>query len=155
MPGGPRPGGHRGAGEDRDRRGHRRRARHAAAAPTTRPGAAPGKTRTNRNTSPDAAETKDTPRDTPARRAGEGAAGVGESDLPRYLSLTRKEARIRDDQAEALATLSRRLMRSRRGAGAERITDNTLIRIGIDLLLQHADQIEGATEDELRKSVSL
>ncbi|MEQ7848137.1 hypothetical protein [Nocardioides kribbensis] len=80
---------------------------------------------------------------------------MGESDLPRYLSLTRKEARIRDDRAEALATLSRRLMRSRRGAGAERITDNTLIRIGIDLLLQHADQIEGATEDELRKSVSL
>ena len=33
--------------------------------------------------------------------------------------------------------------------------DNTLIRVAIDLLLEGADQLRGATETELRNSASL
>ena len=72
---------------------------------------------------------------------------------PRYLQMERKEARLRLDQAEALATLTRRLNRARAGAG-ERITDNTLLRIAVDLLLEHQDALLGATEDTLRASVT-
>ncbi|MEP6464482.1 MAG: hypothetical protein ABJC62_13955 [Frankiaceae bacterium] len=73
--------------------------------------------------------------------------------MPRYLQLERKELRVRLDQADDLARLTRRLNRARRGAG-ERITDNTLIRVAIDLLLQHSDRLAGSTEQELRQSVA-
>ncbi len=73
--------------------------------------------------------------------------------LPRYLQLERKELRVRLDQADDLARLTRRLNRARRGTG-ERITDNTLIRVAIDLLLQHSDQLAGTTEQELRESAT-
>lgn len=73
---------------------------------------------------------------------------------PRYLQMERKEARLRLDQADALARLTRRLNRARAGSG-ERITDNTLIRVALDALLARSDQLSGATEAELRKSVSL
>lgn len=36
----------------------------------------------------------------------------------------------------------------------ERLTDNTVIRVALDLLLEHADQLDGDTEDELRNSVT-
>jgi hypothetical protein len=36
----------------------------------------------------------------------------------------------------------------------ERITENTLIRIAIDVLLAHAAGLRGSTEDELRTSVT-
>lgn len=85
----------------------------------------------------------------PAVTAGDQA----NSTLPRYLQLERKELRVRLDQADDLARLTRRLNRARRGAG-ERITDNTLIRVAIDLLLQHSDRLAGSTEQELRKSVA-
>ncbi len=42
----------------------------------------------------------------------------------------------------------------RRPVKAERITENTLIRVAIDLLLAHADELRGSTEDELRESVT-
>ncbi|HEX2807751.1 MAG TPA: hypothetical protein VHN80_16440 [Kineosporiaceae bacterium] len=73
---------------------------------------------------------------------------------PRYLQFERKELRIRVDQADELARLTRRINRARRGAG-ERITDNTLIRIAVDLLLEQSGRLAGTTEDELRKSLSL
>ncbi len=84
--------------------------------------------------------------------AGEEDAGV--AALPRYLQMERKELRLRVDQADELGRLTRRLNRARAKAG-ERITDNTLIRVAIDLLLQRSDRLAGATEDELRKSLSL
>lgn len=37
----------------------------------------------------------------------------------------------------------------------ERITENTLIRIAIDLLLTHPDDLEGVTEAQFRESVGL
>ena len=73
--------------------------------------------------------------------------------VPRYLTLTRKEARLRGDQVDALAQLRRRLV-ARRVDRTEPLTDNTLIRVAVDLLLQRADQLAGDTEDQLRDSVT-
>lgn len=90
--------------------------------------------------------------DSPSEHAGGGGAG-----LPRYLQLTRKEARIRKDQANQLAEQVRRLNQARvyrEGTVGERITDNTLIRVAVDLLLARVDSLSGSTEDELRNSVS-
>jgi hypothetical protein len=47
----------------------------------------------------------------------------------------RKECRLRPDQLDALTALARRLNRERKGKG-ERITENTLIRWAVDLLLE-------------------
>jgi hypothetical protein len=76
------------------------------------------------------------------------------SEVPKYLQLERKEVRLRRDQLDELTNLARSLNRSRNGKG-ERITENTLIRISIDVLLENAGSLSGSTEDELRKSVSL
>lgn len=73
--------------------------------------------------------------------------------LAKFARLTRKDARIRADQDAALTTLAKSLMR-RRSAKGERITENTLIRIAIDLLLTNADELRGSTEEDLRKSVT-
>ena len=72
---------------------------------------------------------------------------------PKYLSFARKDTRLHEAQLDELAALTRKLNRRRKGG--ERITDNTLIRIAVDLLLKHADELQGNTEDKLRKSVSL
>ncbi|MDR7113762.1 hypothetical protein J2X03_003662 [Microbacterium trichothecenolyticum] len=72
---------------------------------------------------------------------------------PMFAQLARKDARIRDDQVTALAALADAVMRRRRFK-AERITENTLIRIAIDLLLANVDRLRGSTEDELRYSVT-
>jgi len=80
---------------------------------------------------------------------------VSEGDdpsLPRYLRLTRKEVRFREDQLDALDRVVRRLVRVRRGGG-ERITENTLVRVAVDLLLERADALSGATEAELLRSL--
>lgn len=73
--------------------------------------------------------------------------------LPLYLELTRKEARFRQDQLNDLTTLTRQLNRRRASTG-ERITDNTLIRVAVDMLLKVADALDGATEAELLSAVS-
>lgn len=72
--------------------------------------------------------------------------------IPKYLRLTRKDARLRDDQFEALTNLRRRLNKQRQGRG-ERITDNTLIRVAVDLLLLQRDALRGVTEEELLASL--
>ena len=72
----------------------------------------------------------------------------------RFDELERKETRLRADQLEALTQLTRRLNRARNRRG-ERITENTLIRVAVDLLMSQEPQLTGATETELRKSVSL
>lgn len=73
--------------------------------------------------------------------------------LPKYLRLVRKEARLTEDQVEALTALSRRLNRRRGSGEGERITENTLIRVAVDLLLSQADRLEGNTEDALLASL--
>jgi hypothetical protein len=72
----------------------------------------------------------------------------------RYDEYERKEARLRDDQYGRLTSASRRLNRLRKGEG-ERITENTLIRVAIDLLLAREKEIAGKTEADLRRSLAL
>lgn len=72
----------------------------------------------------------------------------------RYDEYDRKETRLRDDQYGRLTSASRRLNKARKGQG-DRITENTLIRVAIDLLLAAEDELAGTTESELRKSVGL
>jgi len=78
--------------------------------------------------------------------------------LPRYLQLIRKESQLRQDQADQLSREVRRINQGRQGrhgAVGERITDNTLIRVAVDLLLARAGELNGTTEDALRQSVGL
>ncbi|BCZ95583.1 hypothetical protein TthAK1_23260 (plasmid) [Thermus thermophilus] len=70
----------------------------------------------------------------PAR--GLEAPSPGERPLPPYLTYVRKECRLRPDQLDALTALARRLNRERKGKG-ERITENTLIRWAVDMLLEN------------------
>lgn len=72
---------------------------------------------------------------------------------PMYERLERKDLRLRDDQFAELTALARQLMRART-VKLERITENTLIRVAIDLLLAHSQRLRGNTETELRKSVT-
>jgi hypothetical protein len=59
---------------------------------------------------------------------------------------------LREDQLEALTTHARRLTRARRSAGV-RITENTLIRVAVDLLLDRIGQVSGDDESGLLGSV--
>lgn len=74
--------------------------------------------------------------------------------VPKYLTLVRKESRLREDQLDDLTSLARSLNRKRKGSG-ERITENTLIRIAVDLLMNQSDKLQGTTEEELFASVEL
>lgn len=72
-----------------------------------------------------------------------------------YTELVAKEARIRHDQYGTLTMMSRDLNRNRAGRGT-RITENTLIRVAIDLLIEHEPQLRGAADEaELRASLGL
>jgi len=74
--------------------------------------------------------------------------------VPKYRTLERKETLLRADQVEELTKLRRRLNRARgRGVG-ERITENTIIRVAVDLLLTHGNELQGVDEEELRNSVT-
>lgn len=88
-----------------------------------------------------------------ARARVEAETPAEERTLAKFARLTRKDTRIRADQDAALTALARTLMRQR-ARKVERITENTLIRVAIDLLLAHAGQLRGSTEEELRKSVT-
>jgi hypothetical protein len=71
---------------------------------------------------------------------------------PLYLRLVRKEARLREEQYANLTQHARRLSRARDGQGA-RITENTLIRVAVDLLLERIDQASGGDEEALLRSL--
>ena len=86
-------------------------------------------------------------------RAESEAVDASERGSPKFARLTRKDARVREDQYAALSVLARTLMR-RRTVKNERITENTLIRVAIDLLLAHQDVLRGSTENERRNSVT-
>ena len=76
------------------------------------------------------------------------------SETAKYLQMERKEVRLRLAQLDDLTAITRRLNRARKGKG-ERLTENTLIRVAIDLLLENASQLQGITEDELLASLGL
>jgi hypothetical protein len=71
-----------------------------------------------------------------------------------FTSFQRKETRLRADQQNALTEHARRLNRAK-GTGGQRITDNTLIRVAVDLLLSRTDKLTGRDESELRRSLGL
>lgn len=71
-----------------------------------------------------------------------------------YTELVRKELRLHADQADELTVLATKVQRARREKG-ERITDNTLIRVAVDLLLKRQNELVGSTEDELRTALGL
>jgi hypothetical protein len=107
---------------------------------------------------PAAAVEKPEPRRPAPRRVARGprdagTAGVTESQIPKWQRLERKELRLRADQLDELARIRRTLNRQRGGEG-ERITENTLIRVAVDMLLGRAGKLRGTTEGELRKSVT-
>lgn len=89
------------------------------------------------------------PAETPSRLPESGSPG----EQPRYLRMARLDARLRPDQVAALGELRRRIAAGRVDR-SERITDNTLLRVAVDLLLAHADRLAGDTEDALRASVT-
>jgi len=74
---------------------------------------------------------------------------------PRYLALQRKEARLRSDQVDALASLARRMNRGKAKRGGERITENTLIRVAVDWLLSRDEPIGPSSEEEIRRSLGV
>jgi hypothetical protein len=71
-----------------------------------------------------------------------------------YTELVRKELRLHADQADELTVLATKVQRARKEKG-ERITDNTLIRVAVDLLLKRQKELVGSTEDELRVALGL
>lgn len=73
---------------------------------------------------------------------------------PKYLRLQRKEARLREDQLLQLTALARRMSREKRGK-EERITENTLLRVAVDLLLAREDDLRGETEEEMQSALGL
>jgi hypothetical protein len=77
---------------------------------------------------------------------------VSESEpKPHYQTFIRKEARLTDYQLEQLTILARKLNRQRKGKG-ERITENTLIRIAVDLLLNNPQELDNLSFLELPES---
>lgn len=73
-------------------------------------------------------------------------------ELAGYLRFVRKETRLREDQQNALTQHARRLNRARAG-GSPRITDNTLIRVAVDLLLDRIDTAAGDDEAAILTSL--
>ena len=71
-----------------------------------------------------------------------------------FSDFQRKETRLRADQQNALTEHARRLNRAKGTSGA-RITDNTLIRVAVDLLLSKTDTLGGRSEAELARSLGL
>ena len=76
-----------------------------------------------------------------------------DSSTPAYLRYVRKETRLREDQQNQLTLQARRLNRAKKNQGA-RITENSLIRVAVDLFLAQVDRAAGDDEDAIRKSMS-
>jgi len=91
----------------------------------------------------------------PEKLAGERATAAEPkaAKKPSWEEMDRKEVRVYGDQVLALTTLRMKINKGKKGP--ERITDNTLIRTAIDLLLQHQDELGGVTENEIRASCGL
>lgn len=74
--------------------------------------------------------------------------------LPKYRQMERHDARLHPEQLRALRDLTARI-KAQRHDRRERITDNTLLRIAVDLLLARGDELAGDTEHALRASIGL
>lgn len=76
------------------------------------------------------------------------AGGVG------YDKLKAKTLRFHESQSDALQALVR-VVNEQRAVKKERITDNTLIRLAVELLLERQDELAGSNEAELAASLGL
>ena len=76
-----------------------------------------------------------------------------EPSMPAYLRCVRKETRLREDQQNQATLQARRLNRAKKTVGA-RITENSLIRVAVDLFLVEVDRAVGDDEDAIRKSIT-
>lgn len=72
----------------------------------------------------------------------------------RFEDFERKDTRQRSEQIAWIEQKRKELNRTRAQAG-ERLTDNTLYRVAIDLLISRGDELAGTTEAELRASLGL
>jgi len=94
----------------------------------------------------------------PAARRRPASSGPA---APKYARLARRDMLITAAQSAGLAALTAEVMSDPRrpqvaSGDRERITDATLVRVAIDLLLtHHGNDLSGVTEDELRASVGL
>ena len=88
-------------------------------------------------------------------RPGVERAAAPAQPLPKYLALRRKEARLRGDQVDALASLARRMNRGKAKREGERITENTLIRVAVDWLLSREELVGASSEEEIRRGLSV
>jgi len=95
------------------------------------------------------------PRGTPEVRTPDvPTSEVRTPGLPKYKRLERKDVLLWPDQLGELSVM-RRMLNRRRGGEGERITENTLIRVAVALLLSRSADLTGTTEDGLRKSLGL
>ncbi|NQX29821.1 hypothetical protein HQQ81_20940 [Microbacteriaceae bacterium VKM Ac-2854] len=62
---------------------------------------------------------------------------------------------MRQDQLEWLESTRKSLNRAKGSGVGERLTDNTLVRVALDLLRSRSEALAGTTEAELRASVGL
>lgn len=120
----------------------------STAEPAAPAAAAPAQTRPA--PAPDAPEVKPAPA-SPAAAPEPSVPGAQTRRL--HTEFERKDTRLVPGQNDQLTLIARRLNKAHKGG--ERITENTLIRIGVAWLLSNADRLEGATEDELRASVGI
>lgn len=127
-----------------------------APAPEETPAPAPAKpTLVSVPSVPSEAPSAPVPEPTPAAAAPEPATTVEEAAArPHYSLLVRKELRVFRDQAKDLKILTMTINDRKLSVG-ERITDNTLVRVAIDMLLERKDELSGTTERELRESLRL
>jgi hypothetical protein len=98
----------------------------------------------------------DTVPSSPAQGSADGGTAAPElarfeRARPKYLALQRKEARLRGDQVDGLASLARRMNRGKVERGGERITENTLIRVAVDWLLSREEPVGASSEEEIRR----
>lgn len=82
-----------------------------------------------------------------------GPPAVMECPMPDDSPLRTKWTQVRRDQQSALDELAREIQDSKSRRGGERITANTLIRIGIDVVLSQGDRLAGDTEQEIRSGL--
>ena len=89
----------------------------------------------------------------PAIKKQTAEPAAEDTSAPAYLRYVRKETRLREDQQNQLTLQARRLNRAKKNQGA-RITENSLIRVAVDLFLTQIDRAVGDDEDAIRKSMS-
>ena len=97
------------------------------------------------------ADTKAPPR--PAAQST-SAPSMPDSDVPKWLTFEPKPTRQRRDQLDWIEA-KRKELNALRGRAGERLTDNTLIRVAIDLLIVNGERLQGTTEAELRASLGI